>query len=239
MAEDDLRVRARAAADSYRLSSAPDVCVYCGRESGELDHVPPLSLTLEYAEEFPRRLYPACGKCNARLGNFSAACLVKRVEFLAAAYSPFVRSSARPVASVCECPLCDPYFGRSRKPAARRIGLYRAADARRIVKAYSPASGGYAARVEKARRRNLQIARQERDVLQRAVESRCADEASAARRAAAAAFLPLIARGDMTESSDWRPVSLAALVLARQSRPCASGAGTLPGSTAENEGGRL
>lgn len=52
-----------------RIGAIGDPCVYCGRKSTDLDHVPPLRYALERPAREPRMLIPACRKCNQTLSD--------------------------------------------------------------------------------------------------------------------------------------------------------------------------
>lgn len=57
-------------------------CVYCGFRAVVMDHVPPISRAGNYPLGFPFRLYPACHDCNQRLCALDRVCLARRVRYL-------------------------------------------------------------------------------------------------------------------------------------------------------------
>jgi len=67
-----------------RVGSKDDPCIYCGRPSEGIDHVPPKSLSYVQADGF---IYSCCNECNASLGAKPLFTLRDRKAYLTERYA--------------------------------------------------------------------------------------------------------------------------------------------------------
>lgn len=84
LARDILEMNKPVKARYKRVGSKDDPCVYCGRPSEGIDHVPPRSLSHVEVEGF---IYRCCNECNSSLGVKPLFTLRDRKAYLAERYA--------------------------------------------------------------------------------------------------------------------------------------------------------